>query len=126
MDQARFIAKQILKLRSAAGYSFPFLLMAALLASSLSLFGQPPRRVQLKDFRSRFVGQRIVINPDFSNMRLSALAGWQFVKEEKGLGELRFGRHRQQIGAVPCYAIRTRRRIREKFLRNMRKEFRYA
>ena len=66
------------------------LLMAALLASSLSLLGQARHRVQLKDFRSRFVGQRIVINPDFSNMRLSALAGWQFVKEEKGLYRIQY------------------------------------
>ncbi len=41
-------------------------------------------RVQLKDLRSHFVGQRIIVNPDFSGLHVPFLSGWHWVKEKKG------------------------------------------
>lgn len=67
------------------------LLLAALLAFSV-LAGHAQDRVQLKEFRSRFVGQRVVINPDFSSVQMPFLASWHFVQVKKGIYRIEYAR----------------------------------
>lgn len=41
-------------------------------------------RIPLRDFRSHFVGQRVIINGNFSDLPVSFLGSWEWVKEKKG------------------------------------------
>lgn len=48
---------------------------------------QAQDRIPLKDFRAKFVNQRISVNPNFTNGTYAFLGDWTFVKEKKGLYE---------------------------------------
>src|ERR1019366_952832 len=65
-------------------------LFALILLPCLSAYAQD--RVQLKELRSRFLNQRIVINGNFSDLPVDFLGDWQFVKERKGGYETDYGR----------------------------------
>ena len=49
-------------------------------------------RVQLGELRAHFLNQRVVINGSFSDNAVPFLAGWQFVKEKKGIFVADYGR----------------------------------
>jgi hypothetical protein len=42
-------------------------------------------RVQIKEFRARFVGQQVVINGNFSDLPWTFLGDWHFLKEQNGI-----------------------------------------
>lgn len=49
-------------------------------------------RVQLKDFRTHFVNQRVVINGNFTSTPSPFLGDWHFVKEKKGAYQVDYGK----------------------------------
>jgi len=56
-------------------------------------------RIQLKEFRAKFVNQRISINPNFTEGNYGFLGAWNFVKEKKGKYETDYG-HNVPAGFV--------------------------
>jgi hypothetical protein len=58
-----------------------------------ALLAHAQDRIQLKEFRAKFVNQRISINPNFTEGSYSFLGSWNFVKEKKGRYETDYGRN---------------------------------